>query len=148
MSLVSQITEDMKAAMRAKDRLRLDTVRMIKAAIQHKSIELRSEELSDEEVLQVLNKQAKQCKDTIEMAQKNERQDILDQATQELAIISAYLPKQLSDDELESLVREAVSEHGQNRGAVIKAVMAKAAGGADGKRINELVSKINNESNG
>lgn len=145
MSLMQQINEDMKTAMKAKERMRLDTLRLLRAGIQQKAIELKVKELDDAEVIQILNKQAKQRRETMEMARENNRQDMLDQSTQELAIINTYLPKPFTDEELEAIVREAIKESGDNRGAVIKSVLEKASGRADGGRVNQMVQKIASE---
>ena len=140
-TLTERIETDYKTAMKAGDRLRIDTLRMMKAAIQKVAIDKRKDALDDAEVTPVLAQQAKQRNETIESAKKSNRQDIADQAAKELALVQAYLPKQLSADELRKLIDEAMATAGGNQGMIMKHVMAKAAGAADGKVVSQLVAE-------
>jgi len=142
-TLLEQMEADYKTALKAGERLRVDTLRLIKAGVQRVAIEKRKETLDDQEVIQVLAQQAKQRRETIESAKQTSRQDVLDQATQELAILNSYLPQQLSSTAVQALIDEAIKTVGPtpSQGQIMKYVMGKAAGAADGKLVNQLVSE-------
>ena len=140
-TLTERIETDYKAAMKARERLRIDTLRLIKAGIQHVAIEQRKDALSDPEITQVLVQQAKQRRETIESAKQTNRHDVLTQATEELAILNSYLPQPLSADALARLIDEAISAVGRNQGQIVKFVMGKASGAADGKLVSQLVAE-------
>lgn len=134
MSLKAKITEDMKTAMKAGDKNRLKTVRLILADIQRKEIDSR-EELDDAAVLTVIEKAVKQRRDSIEQFVKGGREDLSAIEEAELKIIQAYLPEQLSDDEIAALIDEAIAATGadniRDMGKVMGAIKSKAAGKAD-----------------
>ena len=140
-TLVERLETEYKTALKAGDRLRVDTLRLIKAGIQRVAIEKRTDTLDDQEVIQVLVQQAKQRRETIESAKQSNRQDVLMQATSELAMLTAYLPQQLSEEAIKQLVDEAIKTVGPNQGLIMKHVMGKAAGAADGKLVSQLVSE-------
>lgn len=140
-TLIERLEADYKTAFKGGQRRRVDLLRLVKAAIQRVSIEKRKDCLDDPEVVQVLNQQAKQCRETLEAAKKGGRQDILDQASEELAILTSYLPQQLSLEALKQLVDEALIAVGANQGQIMKFVMQKAAGAADGKVVSQLVAE-------
>ena len=140
-TLTERIEADYKTAFKAREQRRVDTLRLVKAAIQRVAIEKRKETLDDAEITQVLNQQAKQRRETLEAAKQGGRQDILDQSAEELAILSSYLPQQLSTEALKQLVDEAVKTVGANQGQIMKFVMQKAAGAADGKTVSQLVAE-------
>ena len=140
-SLVERLEADYKTAMKARERLRIDTLRLIKAGMERVAIEKRKETLDDQEVLQVIRQQAKQRRETIESVRKTSRDDILNQATAELVLLNAYLPEQLSKDALRGLIDEALKSVGSSQGQIMKYVMSKAAGAADGKTVNQLVAE-------
>lgn len=144
--LTSQIDEDLKSALKAKDSLKLETLRMLKAAIHNFLIEKRKDTAADAEVVTLIQKQVKQRDDSIEGFKKGGRQELADKEAQEKAILESYLPKQLSDPELESLVKAAIQLTGAqskaDMGKVMKEAASKAAGRADGKRINQFVTKL------
>ena len=139
--LTERFETDYKQALKAGERLRVDTLRLIKAAIQRVAIEKRKDGLEDGEIIQVLSQQAKQRRETIDAAKQSDRQDVLSQATQELAILNTYLPAQLSEEALTQLVEEAVAAVGLSQGPIMKYVMGKASGGADGKLVSQLVGQ-------
>ena len=139
-SLIERLEADYKTALKAGDRLRVETLRLVKAGIQRMAIEKRKPTLDDAEVTQVLGQQAKQRRETMESAQTGQRQDVLSQATAELAILNAYLPQPLSQEALATLVDEAIAAVGPQQGSVMKYVMGKAPGGADGKAVSQLVA--------
>ncbi|MDF7671970.1 GatB/YqeY domain-containing protein [Lactobacillus sp. ESL0701] len=142
MSLSEQIMVDMKEAMKARDKVRLNTVRMIKSALMNEKIKA-GHELSSDEELTVLNREKKQREESIEEFTKAARTDLADETKQELAVVESYLPKQLSQDELEQIVTETIAEvdaKGKSDfGKVMKALMPKIKGKADGKAASSAV---------
>ncbi len=140
-TLQERMEVDYKTAMKTGDRLRVDALRLIKAEIQKVAIEKHAEQLADPDVVQLLSRQAKQRQETIDAATKAHRQDIIDQTTKELAIVRAYLPQALSSEALKQLINEAINTVGPHQGQIMKAVMAKAAGAADGNVVSQLVAE-------
>lgn len=145
MSLKQQILDDTKTAMKAKDMDRVNTLRFLTSAIKNKEIEIRPNELTDEDVLSVLRKSVKQRQDSIEQYKAAQRADLADKEQAELQIIESYLPQQLSAEVIEKFVKEAIAEVGassmKDMGGVMKVVMAKTQGAADNKIVSELVKK-------
>ncbi len=140
-TLTERIEADYKTALKAGERRRVDTLRLVKAAMQRTAIEKRKETLDDQEVLPVIAQQAKQRRETIEAAKQGRRDDVLAQATEELALLNGYLPQQLSPETLQQLIEEAIAAVGPAQGPVMKYVMGKAAGAADGKTVSQLVAE-------
>ncbi len=140
-TLTERLESDYKIALKAGERLRVDTLRLVKAGIQRVAIDKRKDALDDAEVIQVLVQQAKQRRETIDSAKQANRQDVLTQATEELTILNNYLPQQLTPEALKQLVEEAIASVGSNQGQVMKYVMGKAAGAADGKVVSQLVGE-------
>ncbi len=142
MSLKEQITEDMKAAMRAKDSGRLATIRLLTAAIKQKEVDERIE-LSDEQVLAVIDKMVKQRKDSISQFEAGGRQDLADIEKAELVILSTYMPAALSDSEVQAEVAAAVAAVGaagpQDMGKVMGVLKPKLAGRADMTAVSAMV---------
>jgi hypothetical protein len=143
MSLTDRLSDDLKLAMKARDQLRMDAIRMVKAALENKEIELKKP-LDEAEGSRVLLTLLKQRKEAAEQYQKGKREDLADKELKEVAIIEAYLPKALSQEEIAQIVENAVRETGstamKDMGKVMKVVMAKLAGQAvDGKHLSELV---------
>ncbi len=134
MSLKVQITDDMKSAMKAGDKDRLKVVRLMMAAIKQVEIDQRIE-LDDAAVLGVLDKMVKQRRDSVEQFQNGNRQDLADIELAEIVVLEHYLPEQLSDAELDTLVDDAISSTGaesiRDMGKVMGIIKAKAAGQAD-----------------
>jgi len=134
MSLKVQITDDMKSAMKAGDKDRLKVVRLMMAAIKQVEIDQRIE-LDDAAVLGVLDKMVKQRRDSVEQFQNGNRQDLVDIELAEIVVLEHYLPEQLSDAELDTLVDDAISSTGaesiRDMGKVMGIIKAKAAGQAD-----------------
>ena len=139
-TLLERIEADYKTAFKAGERLRTDTLRLIKAGIQHVAIDKRKDTLTDPEIVQVIVQQAKQRRETMDAVKDTPRQDVFTQSAQELAILNAYLPQQLSEETLKQLVEDALKAVGPNQGQIMKHVMAKAAGAADGKAVSQLVA--------
>jgi uncharacterized protein YqeY len=147
MNLSSQIDEDLKSAMRAKDTLKLGVLRMLKSALKYAAIEKSGAEgvLDDAEATQVIRKQIKQRQDSAEGFEKGGRPELVDKEREEIKILSAYLPQGLTAEEITQLVRQAIAEVGATSkaqmGTVMKIVQAKAAGRADGKILSAEVQK-------
>ena len=146
MSLKEQIGEDIKTAMKAKDKIRLQTVRGIKKAILEKEVELRpkgKDSLTPEQEIELLSQQAKQRRDSIEQFKNAGREELADKEAQELAIIQTYLPEQVSDSDLENIIDEIIASTGastpKDLGKVMGPAMKQLKGKADGKKIQELV---------
>ena len=147
--LRERLERDQKTAMRDKDPVKLRTIRSLRAAIQIQEIANRGPQggtLDEEAVLAILAKQAKQRRDSIEQFRKGGRSDLVSQELAELSVIESYLPAQLSDEEIESSIREIVIDVGttdsSSMGKVMRAAMAKLGGLADGKRVQEIVRKV------
>ena len=140
-TLNERLEADYKLAMKAQERVRIDTLRLIKASLQLVAIDKRKDVLDDHDVIQVLHQQAKQRRETLEAAKKAGRQDMLTQTTQEIAILNTYLPEQISQEALKQFIEEAIKTVGPNQGQIMKYVMAQSAGGADGKIVSQLVGE-------
>jgi len=142
MSLKSQITEDMKNAMRAKDSARLSTIRMLLAAIKQREVDERID-VTDADVLSIIDKMIKQRRDSISQFQAAGRQDLVDNETFELNLLSGYLPKQLTDAEIASEVSSAIAQTGArtvaDMGKVMGLLKGKLAGRADMSKVSALV---------
>jgi len=147
MSLKNKLMEDMKAAMKDRDngKLRLSVIRMTRAAIKNIEID-KHKELEDQEVIDVLAKEVKMRKDSIEEYQKANRQDVVDTLNQEIAILMEYLPEQMSAAEVRQLVQEAIQATGaagpKEMGKVMGQLMPKVKGRADGKLVNQIVKEL------
>jgi uncharacterized protein YqeY len=148
MSLQEQITNGWKDAMRAGNGLRKDTLSGLRAAIKNAEIEARSGvgSMDDDGVLKVIEREAKKRRDAIEEFEKAGRPERVQAEQAELAILQEFLPEQLSEGELETLAREAVAESGaasaKDMGNVMKVLMPKIAGRADGKAASAAVKKL------
>ena len=146
MSLKDQIGEDIKTAMKAKDKVRLQTVRGIKKAILDKEVELRpkgQDSLTPVQEIELLSQQAKQRRDSIEQFTNAGRDELAEKEGQELAIIETYLPEQVSDTEVEAIIDKIIAGSGatslKDLGKVMGPAMKELKGKADGKKIQELV---------
>jgi len=146
MTLLDRLAQELKAAMIAKDAERLSTLRLLKSAVGYAQIERRTENLTDAEVVALIQKEVKKRRDAAEQYEKGGRPELASKEKQEIAVLESFLPKPLARDELEQLIRAAIQETGatskKQMGQVIKAVQARAAGRAAGKIISELVGKL------
>jgi uncharacterized protein YqeY len=142
MSLKERITEDMKAAMRARDAERLGTIRLLTAAMKQKEVDERVE-LDDVAVIAIVDKMLKQRKDSIEAFEKAGRQDLADKEKAEVVVLQAYLPARLSSEEIAAEVKTIVADLGakgpSDMGKVMGAVKAKLAGKADMGQVSAAV---------
>ncbi|MBE2181542.1 MAG: GatB/YqeY domain-containing protein [Chthoniobacterales bacterium] len=148
MSLLAKIDQDLKDAMRAKDADRISSLRMLKSSLKYAVIEKgggAEDGLSDADIISVVRKRIKQCQDAVEGFVKGGRPEQAEKEKAEMTLLESYLPAGLSVEELSALVREAIAETGATgkaqMGAVMKVVMAKAAGRVDGKAVNQEVQK-------
>jgi uncharacterized protein YqeY len=144
MSLQARLTEDMKQAMKEREagKFRLSVIRMARAAIKYLEID-KKRELTDEEVLEILAREVKMRRDAMEEFKKAGRDDLVNTAQDEIAILSAYLPKQLDESEIRQLVSTVIAEVGavteKDLGKVMSALMPKVKGRSDGKLVNTIV---------
>jgi uncharacterized protein YqeY len=151
MTLQQRVDSDLKEAMRAKDAMKLNVLRMLKSALKYAAIAKSGAEaeLSDAEAVQVIRKQAKQRQDSIESFEKGGRAELAEKEKEELAILNTYLPQGMSPDELAKLVRETIAELGAKSkaqmGSVMKELQAKVAGRADGKTLSAEVARQLNQ---
>jgi len=141
--LEEKIFNDYKQALKNKETIRSSTLSFLRSEIGNALIEKRKKNLDDAEVISIIKKQIKQHQDSIEQFKKGNRQDLVDKETRELEILKSYLPEELSVEEVKKIVEEAIREtqaaEPKDMGKVMKVVLAKIAGKADGKLVSELV---------
>jgi hypothetical protein len=145
MSLSDRLTEDLKLAMKSRDQLRMDVIRMIKAAVLNKEVELKRD-LDDAEMSRVMTTLVKQRRESVEQFEKAQRTELAEKERREVEIIEAYLPRPLTPQELEALVASVIKESGassiKDMGQIMKTVMARTAGQPiDGKQVSDLVKR-------
>ena len=145
MSLLGRLNDDMKQAMKNKQKEKLTVIRMVKAALQNEGIKLQHT-LTEEEELTVLAREVKQYKDSLLEFKKAGREDLVDKLQSEIQILSAYLPEQLTEEDLIDVIKQVISEVGAtskaDMGKVMTAVMPKVKGKADGSQVNKLVAQL------
>lgn len=142
MSLQEQISAALKDAMRARDEVKMATLRLVLTAIKKREKEARSL-LEDQEVISVITSQIKQRRESIEQYRKADREDLAQTEESELQILQGYMPEQVSEEEISNTLDEIIAEVGavsmKDMGKVMKAAMAKLAGKADGQAVNAMV---------
>lgn len=147
MNLLQQIEQDFQDAMKSGKADYLSILRNLRAALHNKEIELRpkDEKLTDEVITSVVQAEVKRHKESIEMYEKGERDDLAEKEKKELEILSHYLPEQLSDDTIQEMVMSVINKTGaagpQDFGKVMGAVMGQVKGRADGNKVREIVQK-------
>lgn len=145
MTLKDRLMEDMKDSMRNKESLRKSVITMIRASVKQKEVDDRVD-VTDDDVIELIAKQLKQRNDALVEFEKAEREDLITQTKAEIEILASYLPQQLTDEELEAVVRDAITEVNaqsmKDMGKIMGKVMAVAKGKVDGKRINEMVKNV------
>jgi len=145
MSLQQRLGDDLKAAMKSSDSLKTSVLRMVKAAIKNKQVEKR-EELSDEEIISVISTLTKQRRESIDLFSKGGREDLAEKERQELAMLQLYLPGQLSPEDLDRIIMEAINESSaegvKDIGKVMRLIMPRVQGAADGKVVNQRVREL------
>jgi uncharacterized protein YqeY len=143
MSLKEKILEDIKSSMKAQKADRLSAIRFLQSAVKNREIELRPNAITDQDIMGVIKKLAKQRKDSIAEFERAGRKDLVDKEKFELGVLEEYLPQQMSQDQVAKIVGEVITAlnatSAKQMGAVIKEVMARTAGQADGKMISDLV---------
>lgn len=144
-ALTEQIRADLTAAMKAQEKERLSTLRMLQSALKNEQINL-GHELSDEEAMSVIRKSVKQRQDSIEQYTNAGRTELADKERAEMEILKSYLPAEMSEEELENGLREIIAATGaqskKDLGKVMKEATARYRGRADGKKIQEVVSRL------
>lgn len=145
MDLKSRLNQDLKEAMKAKDEVRLRTVRMLLAAIKNFEVE-QMRPVTDEEILQIMSKEIKKRQEAIEMYEKGNRQDLAQAERLEVQIIQSYMPQQMGEGEIRELAKKIITELGlsspKDVGTAMKAIMPHVKGRADGKLVNKIVSEL------
>ena len=145
MALKDQLQADLKTAMKEKDKVRKSTVTLIRAAILQVEKDQKVE-LADEQILEIIAKQLKQRRDGLAEFEKAKRDDLIQQAHEEIEIITSYLPTQLTIDEIKVIVNETIQETGavdaKDMGKIMSALMPKTKGRADGKLVNQVVREL------
>ena len=144
--LKKRLMDDFKAAMKSRDEIRKNTINMVRAAIKQVEVDTRTE-LTDEEMLPIIAKQVKMRRDALADFEKGGRTDLIEVYNKEIEVLSEYLPKELSDDEIKTLIAQTASEEKiesgkENMGRLMGAVMKKAKGKADGNRIRKAVMEF------
>ena len=146
MSLQERIQQEIKAAMLAKDADKLGTLRLLKSALGYAQIEKKTDSLPDADVMAIIQREVKKRRDSAEQFTTGGRPELAEKELKEIIDLETFLPKQLSPEELEQVVRAAIQEAGatskKDMGVVMKAVQAKVAGRADGKTISGLVGRL------
>ena len=145
MSLSERLNEDMKQAMKSQDKFKLSVIRMVRSAIKNIEIDQRKT-LDDNEVLEVLSREIKQRKDSLQEFGKAGRDDLTESLQAEIAILMEYLPQQLTEEEVKAIVQQTIQEVGASSkadmGKVMGALMPKVKGLADGKIVNQYVQQL------
>ncbi|MFN3396468.1 MAG: GatB/YqeY domain-containing protein [Thermodesulfovibrionales bacterium] len=147
MDILKKIDDDLSTSLKAKDDLRVSTLRMMKAALKNAEIEKRQKGgLKEEDITGVLSSLVKQRRESVEQYTKAGRHDLADKESREIEIIQEYLPEQLSEEELENLIRSAIHETGVSSvkeiGRLMKVLMPQVKGRADGRIVNEKARDI------
>lgn len=144
MSLKEKLMEDMKSSMKNKDTLRKNTITMVRASIKQREVDERIE-LTDEDIIDIIAKQVKEKRDVIQDFEKGGREDLVEQTKKEMEILLEYLPRQLTEEEVEEIVKETIKEVDaksiKDIGLIMKSVMPKIKGKADGSMVNSIVRK-------
>jgi len=144
MNLAERLNDDMKQAMRDGNKFRLQTIRMVRASIKNQEIELRRP-LDDNETLNILSRELKQRRDSLQDFERGGREDLVSNVRAEIEIISEYLPRQLTEEEIKAIVVQTMQETGASSkadlGKLMGALMPKVKGVADGKLVNAIVQQ-------
>jgi uncharacterized protein YqeY len=145
MSLQQRLDDDLKAGMKSSDNLKTSVLRMVKAAVKNKQIE-KSKELSNEEIISVISTLTKQRRESIDLFSKGGREYLAEKERQELAILQLYLPSQLSPEDLDRIIMEAINESSaegvKDIGKIMRLIMPRVQGAADGKVVNQRVREL------
>ena len=151
MSLKDKLQSDLHQAMRARDRVRMSVLRMLRSAIGYEEID-KKREMDDVGVLDIVSRQVRQRRESIQMYKDANRQELVDKETQELEILQEYLPAQLTEDELTALAKEVIQEVGasgpRDKGRVMGRLMPQVRGKAQGGDVNRVVTALLSDAEG
>ncbi len=146
MGLLEQINEDLKMAMKAKDQMKMNVIRMVKSEAQMEKIKKKKDELTDSEMIDVISRQIKMRKDGIEEFKKAGRDDLVSQNESEILVLNKYMPKQLSIDEVNEVIEDAFAKlkptSPKDMGLIMKEIMPKLKGKADMGYVNQKVKEM------
>ena len=146
MTLQERLIEDVKTAMRTRDQGRLSTLRMVRAAVHDEEIALQRSTLDDDGVIQVISRMARQHRESIDLFRQGNRQDLVEKEEARLAVLTKYLPQQLSGEELIELAQQVIQEVGAqgptDRGKVMGKLMPQVRGKAEGAQVNAIVTEL------
>ncbi|MBN1353190.1 MAG: GatB/YqeY domain-containing protein [Candidatus Omnitrophica bacterium] len=144
MTLEERIENEFKSALKARDGIKVSILRLLKADMNNAKLKLNKAALEDGETIKIVQRQIRQHKDSIEQFRKGKRDDLADKEEKELGILTSYMPEELSDEEVKKIIDETLKELETNKktemGRIMKAVMEKVKGRADGKTISRLVA--------
>lgn len=148
MGLQERINEDLKACMKSKDTFKLGVIRMVKGAVQLEKINLKKDELSDEEIIKLISKQIKMRKDSISEFAKAGRDDLVNQNEKEIEVLKDYMPEEMSEEEVINIINEAIENTGASNikemGKVMREVTPKVSGRFDMGRVSNIIKdKLN-----
>jgi len=145
MSLLQKLDDDLKVALKASDSLKVSVLRMSKAALKNRQID-KGGQLSEEDIISVISSLSNQRKESIEQFSKGGREDLAEKERQELAILQSYLPKQLTTEELDRIILDAIKESSaesiKDMGKIMRLMMPRVQGTADGKIVNQRVKDL------
>jgi uncharacterized protein YqeY len=145
MPLLKKIDDDLKQSLKASNNLKVSVLRLVKAALKNKEID-KGEDLSDDEITSVISTLSKQRRESIDLFSKGGREDLAEKERQELGVLQSYLPKQLSPEELDAVISEAIRDSSagglKEIGKVMRLVMQRVKGAADGKIVNQRVKEL------
>lgn len=143
MSLQEKLDEEMKNALKKRDKTGLSTIRLVRDAVKNKEIDQGRKALDDDGIVRVISTMVRKGEDAVEQFKKGNRQDLVDEENRQLEVLRSFLPQQLSKEEIQSLINEAIEEAKavdmRDLGKVMKTLMPKVSGRADGKTVNEMV---------
>jgi len=146
MDLNKQLVQDMKEAMKDKDKTRLSVIRMLRAALQNEAIAKGVESLSEEDAMMIVSRQVKQMQESLEEFKAANRDDLIEKTEAELAVIEQYMPEQLTEAEIEEIVKKAITSTGaktkRDFGKVMGTVMPQVRGKADGSIVQQIVQRL------
>jgi len=147
MSLKKRLMEDLKTSMKNKDKIKKNAITLIRSSIKQQEVDTRKE-LNEEDIIEIMSKQIKQKKNSIEDFRKGNREDLIELTKEEISILENYMPEQLSDDELEDIIKKAIEETNAESKRDIRKVMSQVMplvkGRADGNQVNKIVMRYLN----
>lgn len=145
MSLKERLSQDLKEAMKSKNETKVRTIRLLIAAIKNFEVE-KTDQATDEEVLQIMSKEVKKRLESIEMYRQAKREDLAIEEENELKIIKSYMPEQMNEEQIRELVRKLIQQHNlsspKDVGTAMKLIMPQVKGKADGKLVNKIVQEL------